>query len=106
MIAFFLTMPISRTTPISATRDISILKMSSARSAPTPADGSVELTSFSGDVLVELPGSAPYHALVIAVAHRQFRAMTAADFRCLCVDQGVIYDVKHLLAEGESDGRL
>ncbi len=55
---------------------------------------------------VELPGSAPYHALVIAVAHRQFRAMTAADFRCLCVDQGVIYDVKHLLAEGESDGRL
>ena len=55
---------------------------------------------------VELPRPASYHAVVIAVAHRQFRAMATEDFRRLCVDKGVIYDVKHLLAEGESDGRL
>ena len=42
MIAFFLTMPISRITPISAMTLSSVWNSSSASSAPTPADGSVE----------------------------------------------------------------
>ncbi len=42
MIAFFLTMPISRITPISAMMLNSVLNSSSASSAPTPADGSVD----------------------------------------------------------------
>src|SRR5712672_1203330 len=42
MIAFFLTMPISRMTPISAIRLKSMLNSISARTAPTPAEGSVE----------------------------------------------------------------
>ena len=42
MIAFFFTMPISRMTPISAMMLNSVLKTSSASSAPTPADGSVD----------------------------------------------------------------
>jgi hypothetical protein len=41
-IAFFFTMPISRITPISAIIENSILKRSSASSAPTPAEGSVD----------------------------------------------------------------
>ena len=42
MIAFFLTMPISRMMPIIAMMDRSIRQSMRASSAPTPADGRVE----------------------------------------------------------------
>ncbi len=42
MIAFFLTMPISKITPISAISENSVLNSISAISAPTPAEGSVD----------------------------------------------------------------
>ncbi|MOA68909.1 hypothetical protein D3C78_1967790 [compost metagenome] len=42
MMAFFLTMPISRMMPITAIMPRSLPVSSSASSAPTPADGSVE----------------------------------------------------------------
>ena len=42
MMAFFLTMPISRITPIIAMMLSSLPKSISASSAPTPAEGSVE----------------------------------------------------------------
>ena len=42
MIAFFLTMPISRMTPISAMMLNSVWHNSSASTAPTPADGRVD----------------------------------------------------------------
>ena len=42
MMAFFLTMPISRMTPISAMMLNSVLNSISASTAPTPADGRVE----------------------------------------------------------------
>ena len=43
-IAFFLTMPINRKTPISAMMEKSILKSNSASTAPTPAEGRVDST--------------------------------------------------------------
>ena len=43
-IAFFLTMPIRRKTPIRAMIERSIRNSSSASTAPTPADGKVEST--------------------------------------------------------------
>ena len=42
MIAFFLTIPISRITPISAMMENSVLKAIKASSAPTPAEGRVD----------------------------------------------------------------
>ena len=42
MIAFFLTIPISRITPISAMMLNSVSVAISARIAPTPADGKVD----------------------------------------------------------------
>ena len=42
--AFFFTMPISRKTPISAINVKSMRNSSSASTAPTPADGSVDST--------------------------------------------------------------
>ncbi len=42
MIAFFLTMPISKITPIKAIRLNSVSNANKASNAPTPADGSVD----------------------------------------------------------------
>jgi hypothetical protein len=42
MIAFFLTMPISRMTPMSEIRLNSVPNASSASTAPTPAEGKVD----------------------------------------------------------------
>ena len=44
MMAFFLTMPISRNSPMSAMIDSSMRNSSSASTAPTPAEGSVVST--------------------------------------------------------------
>ena len=47
-----------------------------------------------------------YDAAIVAVAHRQFRELKAAGIRSLCRKKHVLYDVKHVLAANEVDGRL
>jgi UDP-N-acetyl-D-glucosamine/UDP-N-acetyl-D-galactosamine dehydrogenase len=47
-----------------------------------------------------------YDAAIIAVAHREFRELQAAGIRRLCRRNHVLYDVKHVLAASEVDGRL
>jgi UDP-N-acetyl-D-galactosamine dehydrogenase len=47
-----------------------------------------------------------FDAVIIAVAHREFREMGAAAMRRLGKEQHVLYDVKHLLPLELSDGRL
>ncbi len=55
---------------------------------------------------VEQPGKGAYDAVVLAVAHKQFREMGAAGIRAFGKDNAVLYDVKHLLPVDEVDGRL
>ncbi len=50
------------------------------------------------------PGS--YDGIVLAVAHQQFAAMSEQDFRQLGKAQHVLYDLKYVLPEGQSDLRL
>jgi UDP-N-acetyl-D-galactosamine dehydrogenase len=47
-----------------------------------------------------------YDAVVIAVAHRQFKAMGAAAMRRLCRRNHVLFDIKYVLPAKEVDGRL
>jgi UDP-N-acetyl-D-galactosamine dehydrogenase len=47
-----------------------------------------------------------YAAVIVAVAHEPFKALGAAGLRGLCVDDGVLFDVKAILAKDEADGRL
>ncbi len=47
-----------------------------------------------------------YQAVIIAVAHKEFKQMGAANIRALCAANGVVYDIKYLLSPDESDGRL
>jgi UDP-N-acetyl-D-galactosamine dehydrogenase len=51
-------------------------------------------------------GRARYDAVVIAVAHDQFRAMGIRQVRALMKPKGVIYDIKHVFPRAAVDGRL
>jgi UDP-N-acetyl-D-glucosamine/UDP-N-acetyl-D-galactosamine dehydrogenase len=57
------------------------------------------------ELLEELP-KRTYGGVVVAVAHRQFVAMSAAAIRELCLDNSIIYDVKGLYPQDQVDGRL
>ncbi len=54
----------------------------------------------------ELPGQQRYAAIVLAVAHRQFRELTAEDLHQLGTDPHVLYDIKSILPAAQVDGRL
>jgi UDP-N-acetyl-D-galactosamine dehydrogenase len=43
---------------------------------------------------------------VLAVAHREFRALGARGTRRLCKKNHVLYDIKSLFPAAEVDGRL
>jgi len=47
-----------------------------------------------------------YDAILIAVAHRQFRELGSAELRRLGKPGAVLFDVKYLFPAAESDGRL
>ena len=47
-----------------------------------------------------------YDAIVMAVAHRQFRDMGVAKIRRLGRARHVLYDIKHVFKRAETDGRL
>jgi UDP-N-acetyl-D-galactosamine dehydrogenase len=47
-----------------------------------------------------------YDAVIIAVAHDEFRNRGEQGLRALCKPNGVLYDVKYLLPSTAVDGRL
>jgi len=52
------------------------------------------------------PGLETYDAIILAVAHRQFKSMGAAGIRSLGRTNHVIYDLKYLFSADETDLRL
>jgi UDP-N-acetyl-D-galactosamine dehydrogenase len=56
--------------------------------------------------LIQALPEATYDAIILAVAHDQFREMGAARLRVLGKPEHVLYDLKYVLAAGESDLRL
>jgi len=68
-------------------------------------NGAEALREYGIRLVDTLPGQS-YDGIVIAVAHQQFVTMQAADFRRLCRDNAVIYDVKNILPAGLADGCL
>ena len=47
-----------------------------------------------------------YDAVIIAVAHEQFREMGIERVRKLCKRHSVVFDVKYVFPRSETDGRL
>jgi UDP-N-acetyl-D-galactosamine dehydrogenase len=67
-----------------------------------PADAEAEL----GIRPLQQPQAGAYDAVVIAVAHRQFRDMGEAGIRALGKPDALLFDVKYLLPVDAVDGRL
>ena len=55
---------------------------------------------------IQQPEQQAYDAIVIAVAHQQFRDMGAATIRALGKSEHVLYDLKYILQASDSDMRL
>ena len=55
---------------------------------------------------VQQPEPGAYDAIIIAVAHHQFKSMGAAAIRALGKPEHVLYDLKYLLPAADSDLRL
>jgi UDP-N-acetyl-D-glucosamine/UDP-N-acetyl-D-galactosamine dehydrogenase len=56
--------------------------------------------------LVASPEPGAYDAVVLAVAHDEFRSLGAAGVRAFGADPSVVYDIKYLLPADAVDGRL
>ena len=56
--------------------------------------------------LVTEPQQGVYDAVIVAVAHDQFRETGADGLRAFCKADGILYDVKYLLPAADVDGRL
>ena len=52
------------------------------------------------------PQPGGYDAIILAVAHDQFRAMGAAKIRAFGKDEHVLYDLKYILSPEDADVRL
>lgn len=55
---------------------------------------------------ISKPESGTYDAIILAVAHQQFKEMGAAALRALGKPNAVLYDLKYILTAEESDLRL
>ena len=52
------------------------------------------------------PIKGKYDAILLAVAHDEFKALTVEQIRAYGKDNHVLYDIKYLIKANESDGRL
>jgi UDP-N-acetyl-D-galactosamine dehydrogenase len=67
-----------------------------------PADAEHEY----GITLIAKPERGRYDAIVVAVAHREFKELGASGIRSFGSPNTVIFDIKHVLPKEASDGRL
>ena len=52
------------------------------------------------------PGLSKYDAIVLSVAHDQFKQMTLEELKSFGKENHVLYDIKYILREDQVDGRL
>jgi UDP-N-acetyl-D-galactosamine dehydrogenase len=55
---------------------------------------------------IEWPESGKYDAVLLAVAHNEFKELSVEKIKAFGKDNYVLYDIKYLLNSSEVDGRL
>ncbi|CAM0997710.1 Vi polysaccharide biosynthesis UDP-N-acetylglucosamine C-6 dehydrogenase TviB [Rhodanobacter sp. Root179] len=70
------------------------------------ADAAEAKAEYGVDVLPEAPTPGSYDAVVIAVAHDEFKSGGSAGVHALANGRAVVYDIKGILPKDEVDGRL
>ncbi|MGB1951529.1 MAG: Vi polysaccharide biosynthesis UDP-N-acetylglucosamine C-6 dehydrogenase TviB [Marinobacter sp.] len=56
--------------------------------------------------LLDTPNKGEYDAVMLAVPHREYAALSASELRAFLKDNGVLFDLKGVLPLGEADLRL
>jgi UDP-N-acetyl-D-galactosamine dehydrogenase len=56
--------------------------------------------------IVDKPTKGKYDAILLAVAHSDFKALSISEIRAYGKDRHILYDIKYVLKSSESDGRL
>jgi UDP-N-acetyl-D-galactosamine dehydrogenase len=59
-----------------------------------------------GITLIEKPSTQKYDAIILAVAHNEFKSLSSSQIKSFGKDNHVLYDIKYLLDANEVDGRL
>jgi UDP-N-acetyl-D-galactosamine dehydrogenase len=59
-----------------------------------------------GIKLIDQPVEGKYDAILLAVAHDEFKRLSVEQIRAYGKDNHVLYDIKYLFKTHESDGRL
>jgi UDP-N-acetyl-D-galactosamine dehydrogenase len=70
------------------------------------ADAAEAKSEYGLDLLADPPTPGSYEAIVVAVAHDQFKAMGIDGLRKLANGRAVIYDIKGMFPKDQVDGRL
>ena len=70
------------------------------------ADAAEAKAEYGLDLLPHTPEPGTYDAVVIAVAHDEFKISGSAGVRALANGRAVLYDIKGILPKDEVDGRL
>ncbi len=70
------------------------------------ADRAEAQHEYSIGLIGDLPALGQYDALVVAVAHDEFKQLGIAGLRNLVNGSGVIYDIKGMFGKDDADGRL
>lgn len=71
-----------------------------------PCADPAQARAIYGIDLIDAPEKGAYDGVVVAVAHDAFAKADPQMIRALCKEQGVIYDLKHILPKDVSDLRL
>ena len=69
-------------------------------------DGNEAKLEYGIDLLDDISVSEHYDAIVLAVAHNQFKELGINNLRKLCNPDSIIYDLKYVLPSSDSDLRL
>ena len=56
--------------------------------------------------LIDKPHKGKYDAIILAVAHEEFKKLTSEEVKCYGKDESIIFDIKYIFDECEVDGRL
>jgi UDP-N-acetyl-D-galactosamine dehydrogenase len=70
------------------------------------ADSAEARHEYAIDLLGKMPAPGRYDALVVAVAHDQFKTLGIEGLRRLANDRAIIYDIKGMFPKDQVDGRL
>ena len=65
-----------------------------------------EANNFYNIKLIDKPVNGKYDAILLAVAHDEFKELSAKEIRLFGKCDNVLYDIKYLLKQTEVDGRL